>query len=116
MMDNYTAKRIALVRISERHKAHTRKLNVKLHEDAKKDFLVAFSHFVKWSTTIAAYLRDANNIVSETEDVKVAEIIINVHNLFPLTRTINWRIISDRLSREIKKLLEGANIAFAEII
>ena len=116
MIDNYTAKRIALVRMSKRHEAHTRKVNVKLHEDAKHDFMVAVSHFVKWSATMAAYLRDPNKIILEMEELKDAEIIINVHKLFPLTRTINLRIISDRLSREIKKLLEGADIPFTEII
>ena len=75
MIDNYNAKRVVLVRMSERHESHTRKLNVKSHEAAKEDFLVAISHFVKWSSTIAAYLRDASNIILEMEDVKVAKII-----------------------------------------
>ena len=78
--------------------------------------MVAVSHFVKQSASSAAYLRYANNIILEMEDVKDAEIIINVHKLFPLTRTIDLRTISDHLSREIKKLLEGADIPFTEII
>ena len=104
--------------MSQRHDSSTRKLNVKLHEAAKEDFMVAVFHFVKWSTSIAVYLRYANNIILEMEDVNVKDvkIIINVHKLFPLTGTINLRIISDHLSREIKKLLEGADIPFTEII
>ena len=78
--------------------------------------MVAVSHFVKQSASSAAYLRDPNNIILEMEELKDAEIVINVHKLFPLTRTINLRTISDRLSREIKKLLEGADIPFTEII
>ena len=91
---------------------------MKLHEAAKEDFMVAVFHFVKWSTSIAVYLRYANNIILEMEDVNVRDvkIIINVHKLFSLTGTINLRIISDHLSREIKKLLEGADIPFTEII
>ena len=76
--------------MSQRHDSSTRKLNVKLHEATKEDFMVAVSHFVKWSASIAAYLRYANNIILEMEDVKDAEIVINVHKLFPLTRTINF--------------------------
>ena len=75
MIDNYNAKRVVLVRMSERHESHTQKLNVKLHEATKEDFLVAVFHFVKWSATIATYLRDANDIILEMEDVKDAEII-----------------------------------------
>ena len=89
---------------------------MKLHEATKEDFMVAVSHFVKWIASIVAYLRYANNIILEMEDVKDVEIIINVHKLFPLTRTIDLRTISDHLSREIKKLLEGADIPFTEII
>ena len=80
---------------------------MKLHEATKEDFMVAVSHFVKWSASIAAYLRYASNIIWEMEDVKDAEIIINVHKLFPLTRTIDLRTISDHLSREIKNFLKA---------
>ena len=88
VIDNYNAKRAILVRMSQRHDSSTRKLNVKLQEAAKEDFMVAVSHFVKWSASIASYLRDANNIILEMEDVKDAEIIINVHKaiwLFSIT-------------------------------
>lgn len=102
--------------MSQRHEYSTRKSNVKLHEEAKVDFLVAVSHFVKWSASMAAYLRDPNNIILEMEDLRDAEIIINIHKLFPLTRTIHLCPINDRLSREIKNLLERADIAFTEII
>lgn len=116
VIDNHIAKRAILVRMSQRHESSTRKLNKELHEETKRDFLVAVSHFVNWSAIMAAYLRDANSIILELEDITDAEIIINVHNLFPLTRKINLRTISDRLSREVKKLLEGADIPFSEII
>nr|POE53661.1 hypothetical protein CFP56_36825 [Quercus suber] len=115
MIDNHTIKTTALVRMSERHEIHTRKLNVRLHEVAKEDFLVAVSHFVKWSVTIVAYLRNANNIVLEMEDVKDAEIIINVHKLFPLTRGIILHTTSVLLSLEIAELLEEVDIPFTEI-